>query len=356
MPTSGALKRSAGGEAERVRSAVRDAEATAERLRHRVRERESRGRERGAGVHRAAQEPRPRLDVVGALEHRAAAPSAIRLAPCERVPVARVVAARGVERLGAVRERVHRRPPVSARRQAERQLDGVDDPLDARAAASALHPPLLVAHAEHRRPLGAGVRRRHRDDGQVECAPTAPSPCRSRSRRRARRARRPRRAAPRPRRRSRRDVRRTPVKRRNTGRSSVAKRSLVDEPRLGDARARAAPPAAGRGPTRRSCGAAVHELDERLRDARRRPPCAADEEDLPRRLHPLDPRERDPSLGDVGLDRDARDERRAVPFEDGARAQTPAARARAAPGGRAAARRAGAARPRRPGGRRRPPA
>ena len=84
----------------------------------------------------------------------------------ERVTVGLVVVARDVERLGAVGERVQRRAAALGGRQLERQLRLVDDPRRTGAGAASAHPPVEVADAVERRPLGAGVRGRDRDERQ----------------------------------------------------------------------------------------------------------------------------------------------------------------------------------------------
>ena len=60
-----------------------------------------------------------------------------------------------VQRLRAVRERVHRRADRRLARQVERQLGVVDDPGGMRTGAAAAHLPLGIADAVERRPLGA---------------------------------------------------------------------------------------------------------------------------------------------------------------------------------------------------------
>ena len=93
--------------------------------------------------------------------------SPISRAPVERVRVGRRVVPFRVHRLGAVGERVHRRPDGLLARQRQRQLRLVDGAAEMRARAAALHLPLGVADAEVRRPLGAGIRRRHGDQRNV---------------------------------------------------------------------------------------------------------------------------------------------------------------------------------------------
>src|SRR5438067_13758688 len=74
-----------------------------------------------------------------------------------------------VERLGAVRERVH----GGADRHFEWELEGqarvVDDAGEVRSRAAALHAALAVTDSEARGPFGACVCRRHRDDRQARC-------------------------------------------------------------------------------------------------------------------------------------------------------------------------------------------
>ena len=65
-----------------------------------------------------------------------------------------------------MRERVQRRADGLRDRQAERQLRLVDDRVQVRAGTAAAHPAVGIADAEERRPLGARVRRRHRDERQ----------------------------------------------------------------------------------------------------------------------------------------------------------------------------------------------
>ena len=105
-----------GRKAERVRRAVRDPVAAAERLRHRVGEPHPRAGERRAGVHRALEELLPAL---AGFEHPRQRLGDERRAG-ERLAVGLVVSALDVERLGAVRERVHRRSGGLAARQRHR--------------------------------------------------------------------------------------------------------------------------------------------------------------------------------------------------------------------------------------------
>ena len=95
-------------QAERVHRAVRQAVAAAERLRHRVREPETGERERLARRRRAAEQLRRAPRSAGSSTTRGSERGDQRRA-LERARVARVVPAAHVERLGAVRERVHRR-------------------------------------------------------------------------------------------------------------------------------------------------------------------------------------------------------------------------------------------------------
>src|SRR5215213_6013119 len=70
---------------------------------------------------------------------------------------------------------------------------------------------------------------------------------------------------------------------------------------------------ASRPQTTRMSEPLAREGDERLGDARRPAARRADERDLPRRLEPLDPRLRDRTVGEVGLNRRSRDEADAEP-------------------------------------------
>ena len=151
---------------ERVHRAVREPVAAAERLRHRVGERRG-PRARAPRPHEQA----PRRSPVrasrscGSSTTRGSA-AAISSAPASALASRLALRPLDVERLGAVRERVHRRADGLRARQVERQLDVVDDP---RRFAPRRRRPCAAArraHAERRRPLGAGVGRRHRDDRQ----------------------------------------------------------------------------------------------------------------------------------------------------------------------------------------------
>ena len=119
-------------QADRVEGAVRDPVAAAERLRHRVAEAEPRAPQRGPGVHGALEQLAARLDVATVGENarqRGGDQGGAR----ERLAIGLRVAARDIERLGAVGERVQRRPARFVLGKPERQLRLVDDALDARA-------------------------------------------------------------------------------------------------------------------------------------------------------------------------------------------------------------------------------
>jgi hypothetical protein len=95
-------------ERDRVHRAVRQREAAAERLRHRVRHPHARSQRR-PGVHRPAQELGAGGDVGAVGEHRRE-PLADQASAGERVAVGLLPVSLRVEGLGAVCERVQRRP------------------------------------------------------------------------------------------------------------------------------------------------------------------------------------------------------------------------------------------------------
>ena len=145
---------------------MRDAVAAAESLRHRVAEAEARAAEGSAGVHGALEQLPARLAVASLGEH-AGERGGDQACAGERLPVGIGVAALDVERLRTMRERVQRRAARLTCGQPKRQLRVVDDARHAGAAAADLDAALLVADAETRRPLRAGVRRRDRDHRQA---------------------------------------------------------------------------------------------------------------------------------------------------------------------------------------------
>ena len=90
----------------------------------------------------------------------------ISAAPASACSIGLVVAVEDVQRLRAVRERVHRGPAALAAGKVERQPRLVDDPGEVGASAAALRPRRGVARPEVGRPLGAGIRRRDGDERQ----------------------------------------------------------------------------------------------------------------------------------------------------------------------------------------------
>ncbi len=149
-------------QADRVHRPVREPVTAAKRLRHRVPEAHP-GTQRRAGVHRALEQLPAGLEVATGLDHDRQ-PVRDQLRAGKRLPVALLGAARRVQRLGAVRERVHRRARALGLREVERQLRGIDDRHRARAPAAPLDPGLGVTHPEALRPLRARVGGRDRDD------------------------------------------------------------------------------------------------------------------------------------------------------------------------------------------------
>jgi hypothetical protein len=119
----------------------------------------------GAAVHRALQETAALLELAAVLEHGGEVPGDERGA-LQRVVVALLGATGDVERLGAVGQRVERGAGGHLRGHLERELGLVDDALHAGVEPGVLRPRLGVAHAEERRPLGAGVGRGDRDHRQ----------------------------------------------------------------------------------------------------------------------------------------------------------------------------------------------
>ena len=171
---------------------MREPVASADGLRHRVAEREHRAAERGAAVARAPQELGARVAVVRALDdarQRLRDQTRAR----ERMLVGVVVVSVHVERLGAVRERVHRRADRRPARQVERQLDVVDD---RRRAARRRRRRASSARGRARRSTSSTPRLRTSSGSRRAGAPRPPRPpCRGRSRCRRRARRRSRRPA-----------------------------------------------------------------------------------------------------------------------------------------------------------------
>ena len=190
------------------------------------------------------------------------------------------------------------------------ELRLVDDRCRMCSAAAAAHPPLRVADAEVRRPLGAGVRGGHRDEGQpgrrrdrlAEVDRAAAS-----EREHAVRARRRRGCLADP---VRRDL--APARRRLDGQPEPVPARARHEQRRGDAgrgrrlgqrgKAPADDHVAASGRSRRGV------LDERPRDARLGAPGRPYELDVPRRLESLDACHGQTSRREVALDRDPGDE------------------------------------------------
>jgi hypothetical protein len=110
--------------------------------------------ERGAGVHRALEQPTAGVQVVGCVDD-AREPLADQLRTRERLTVAFLVPPLDVQRLGGVRQGVHRRADRFRPRQADGELGLVDDPGKRRAEASSLHPPVVIADPEAWSPLRA---------------------------------------------------------------------------------------------------------------------------------------------------------------------------------------------------------
>ena len=152
-------------ERQRVHGSVRKAEGAAERLCDRVPQGEPGEGQRFAGRGRAVQQPVPRLAVVRRTDHLGQ-PRCDQRRSLEGPLVGGRVVPGDIEGLGTVGERVQRRAHRLGPRQVEREAGVVDDPLDPGAAAPADDPAIRGAHTEARRPLGAGVGRRHRDERQ----------------------------------------------------------------------------------------------------------------------------------------------------------------------------------------------
>ena len=234
--------------------------------------------------------------------------------PMRRAPVGRVLERPRVQRLGAVRERVHRRADGLLERKIQRQARLVDDPDDPRPGAAALAPAALrrafrtTPSTPHRRRSSA--RRR----AGAPSPRTPPSSCRPRSRRlRATRRSASSAAAVAASTVSTGACRRTPVNRFETGTSRSARRSDVTSS------GRELPSSSRSGPT--SCEAPADDHDASLGRANstnasatrdRARPAADGERDLARRLEALDARLAQRPRLELGLDRGARDEGHAV--------------------------------------------
>ena len=142
---------------------MRDPVAAAESLRHRVAEREHRPAERHPGMHRALEQTRPLVEIARLLDD-AWKVGRDQPRPRQRMQVRLGVVSLDVQRLRAMRERVHRRPHGLGAGEVEREERLVDDAGEVCAGAPAGHPPVGVPDAEERRPLRAGVGGRDRDD------------------------------------------------------------------------------------------------------------------------------------------------------------------------------------------------
>ncbi len=162
----GLVEAQCGRQADGVGGAVGDSVAAPERLRHRVAQGEAGPGHGGAGVHGALQEIAAGLTVAAVCEHageRARDEPGAR----ESLAVRLLVPSLHVERLRAVGEGIQRRASGLRLRKPEGELDVVEDPRRVRPGAPRLHAPLLVPHAEERRPLRARVRGRDGEDREA---------------------------------------------------------------------------------------------------------------------------------------------------------------------------------------------
>ncbi len=131
-----------------------------------MREPEPRESECVARVHRPTEELLP-SQAVGAVGEHTRKGLRDQTCPRERLLVGFGRAPGNVERFGAVSEPIQRGAGALGARQAERQVDVVEDPDRPGAGAAAGHPPVGRANAVEGRPLGAGIGRRDVHDGQA---------------------------------------------------------------------------------------------------------------------------------------------------------------------------------------------
>ncbi len=147
-------------QADRVHRAVRQPVGAADRLGHRVSEEEAARGERPSAVGARLRSPVRASRSRPVLEHP-------RKPAVDRAPPLRRAALRawpGVQRLHAVRERVHGSAAALGARQIDRQLSVVHDRAQDRRRPAADLTAIRVAHSEVPRPLGAGVGGRDGDE------------------------------------------------------------------------------------------------------------------------------------------------------------------------------------------------